>query len=458
MLKIHQLFVRTFIIIFLSILVLISITTYFWSKAIYIEQIEKNLFQNIDSLSVSLNNISQIESVIKKLKEKISLRITVIDKNGLVIAESDKDKSTMDNHLNRYEISHAKHEGFGKSIRYSRTLKKDLIYVAKKVKINNQYYYIRMADYLDNITNNFMSFSFQIIPIFALFLILAFIGTFFIAKRIQNETANILTFLTKITKKEEVSYLRSSYTVEFDKIARLLKKVAIRLSKKDKQKLKQTAKLKLSNRQKDDIISAISHEFKNPIAIISGYSQTILDDKDLPEVMKEKFLQKIQSNSLKMSHIIDRLRLALKLDENKEEAIFQQLSVKKILQDVISDLKVTYKDAHIILEGDDSIKAIDETLFSIAMSNLIENSLKYSEQKVIISLNKDSLSVIDEGIGISTENIEKLTKKFYRVSNNGWNNSLGLGLNIVHNILNLHKFNLKIDSELGVGSKFTIYY
>ncbi len=62
--------------------------------------------------------------------------------------------------------------------------------------------------------------------------------------------------------------------------------------KKEKQKAKQTAKLKLANRQKDEIISAISHEFKNPIAIISGYTETIINDKELPDSMKEKFLKK----------------------------------------------------------------------------------------------------------------------------------------------------------------------
>ena len=458
MLKIHQLFLRTFVLLFFSILVLISIATYFWSKAIYVEQIEKNLSQNIDSLSVTLTSSDNLETIVKKLKRKINLRITIIDKDGVVVAESDKDRTKMDNHSNRSEIINAKHKGFGKSIRYSNSINKELLYVSKQVLIREEVYYIRMADYIDDIQDKFLSLSFQIIPIFALFLIFAFIGTYIIAKRITNETNNILSFLTKLTRKEEVAYIRSSYTAEFDKIARLLKKVAIRLKKKDRQKDKQTAKLKLANRQKDEIISAISHEFKNPIAVISGYSETILNDEDLPPAMKDKFLNKIHSNSLKMSDIIDRLRLALKLDEGKESGTFSNVSMQKLCTTVIEDLQPNYKNREIVLKGVDISKSVDETLFNIALSNIIENALKYSEDKVYVEVTSQELIITDKGIGIKEEDLEKITRKFYRVSKNGWNNSLGLGLNIVFNILSLHKFKLEIDSELHVGSKFRIKY
>ena len=454
----HQLFLRTFILIFLAILIVLSTVTYFWSKSIYLEQVEKNLSQNIDSIWVALSDITNIDEKIKNLKTKTNLRITIIDSEGKVIAESDKDKNTMENHSNRYEVIHAKYDGYGKIIRYSDSVKKELLYVAKKVIINQNTYYIRMADYLDVINQNFVSLIFKIIPIFALFLLLAFFTSYLISKRIKKQTDNILTFLVKLTKKEQVPYIESSYILEFDKIARLLKKVAVRLSKIDKQKAKQTAKLKLSNRQKDEIISAISHEFKNPIAIISGYCETILTDEDLPNAMKEKFLQKIHTNSNKMSHLIDRLRLALKLDEKKELGSFKHCSLSAICNDVISDLKERYKNRNIRLCGDDIKLDADETLISIAISNLIENALKYSEEDITIELSPDCLKIIDKGIGINEEEIIKITKKFYRVSKNGWNNSLGLGLNIVLNILNIHKFSLKINSTINKGSEFIIKF
>jgi signal transduction histidine kinase len=93
-----------------------------------------------------------------------------------------------------------------------------------------------------------------------------------------------------LTKQKRGAVIESKYSLEFNKITKLLTNVSDSLAKKDKQKAKYTAKLKLSNRQKDDIISAISHEFKNPIAVISGYTQTLLVDKDINQKIRDKFL------------------------------------------------------------------------------------------------------------------------------------------------------------------------
>ncbi|MFA9373662.1 MAG: ATP-binding protein [Poseidonibacter sp.] len=458
MLKIHQHFIRTFILIFAAVLLTLSVITYFWSKNIYIHQIEKNLVQNIDTLSIVLTDLNNVETIIKNLKEKLRLRITIIDEKGNIIAESDENKDIMENHANREEIIQANEFGIGKIIRFSSTLNKKLLYIVKKVTINEKTYYIRMADYINKITDNFIKLSAQIFAFSALFLIIAFIATYFISLKIKNETESILNFLTELSNKSPMYSLNSNYTVEFNKISKLLNKVAGKLSKRQKQKAKQTAKLKIANRQKDEIISALSHEFKNPIAIISGYSETILNDKDMPQVMKEKFLSKIHSNAIKMSHIIDKLRLTLKLEEGKQELVLIPLSVNKIINEIISDLKDKYKDREIILEGNDITLKVDETLISMAISNLIENALKYSEDEVIVKITENCISIKDKGIGIEKNELEKINKKFYRISNNGWNNSLGLGLFIVQSILHLHNFSLEISSEFNEGSEFSIKY
>jgi len=458
LLKIHQLFLRTFILIFLGILITLSVVTYFWSKNIYINQIEKNLVQNIDTFSIVLKDLNNINTIIKDLKSQIKLRITIIDEKGNVIAESDKDIGTMENHANRVEILEAKDFGIGKIKRYSNTINKELIYIAKKVVINKKIYFIRMADYTDKITDNFIKLSAQIFSFITFFLISAFLATYFISLKIKNETEAILNFLTDLSEKKPSYRITSRYTQEFYKITKLLNKVAIKLSKKEKQKAKQTAKLKLSNRQKDEIISALSHEFKNPIAIISGYTETIMNDEDMPQGMKTKFLNKIHSNANKMSHIIDKLRLTLKLEEGKQELLLVPCSTRKVIEELVSDLEDKYKDREIIIEGEDINLNVDETLIAMAISNLIENALKYSEDEVIVKITKDKIIIKDKGIGIEEKELEKIRSKFYRVSKNGWNNSLGLGLFIVQSILSLHNFDLEINSEFNKGSEFIIKY
>ena len=461
MLKIHQLFLRTYLAIFVAILITVTLSTYFWAKNLYLNQVEKNLIQNIDILSVILEDtkdINSIKDIIKDLSKKLNLRISIINENGEVVAESHKNIEDIKNHSNRVEIIEARNIGLGKDTRVSETLNKDLIYIAKKVSFNEEIYYLRMADYTNKITDNFKKLTFEIFIYISFFLIIAFISTYFISIKIQRETDSILYFLKEITNKKKPIFLQSNYTFEFYKIAKLLNKVAKKLSKKDEIKAKHTAKLTLANRQKDDIISAISHEFKNPIAIISGYSQTLIEDENLSLTLKIKFLNKILSNSNKMSQIVDKLRLTLKLQDNNHKLILNKVSIKKIVENSISDLKIKYKNREIKVLGVDKEINADEILIGIAISNLIENALEYSQEDVIIEINENSISITDKGIGISQENLENIFKKYYRATSNNWNNSLGLGLFIVKSILNVHNFKLEIDSKIGNGSTFKIYY
>ena len=461
MLKIHQLFLRTYLAIFVAILITVTLSTYFWAKNLYLNQVEKNLIQNIDILSVILEDtkdINSIKDIIKDLSKKLNLRISIINENGEVVAESHKNIEDIKNHSNRVEIIEARNIGLGKDTRVSETLNKDLIYIAKKVSFNEEIYYLRMADYTNKITDNFKKLTFEIFIYISFFLIIAFISTYFISIKIQRETDSILYFLKEITNKKKPIFLQSNYTFEFYKIAKLLNKVAKKISKKDEIKAKHTAKLTLANRQKDDIISAISHEFKNPIAIISGYSQTLIEDENLSQTLKIKFLNKILSNSNKMSQIVDKLRLTLKLQDNNHKLILNKVSIKKIVENSISDLKIKYKNREIKVLGVDKEINADEILIGIAISNLIENALKYSQEDVIIEINENSISITDKGIGISQENLENIFKKYYRATSNNWNNSLGLGLFIAKSILNVHNFKLEINSKIGNGSTFKIYY
>ncbi len=194
MLKIHQLFIRTFTLIFLLMLIVLSTTVYYWSKHNYLNQIEKNLSQNIDSLSISMNSLENLNYIIKTFKSKTGLRITIIDENGKVVADSDKDKNLMENHSTRYEIIHAKYEGYGKTIRYSNTVEQELLYVAKKIAIDDNIYYIRLADYTTKIKENFTRLTYQIIGFIAIFLIMTFIITYMLSIKIKVETNSILNF------------------------------------------------------------------------------------------------------------------------------------------------------------------------------------------------------------------------------------------------------------------------
>ena len=178
----------------------------------------------------------------------------------------------------------------------------------------------------------------------------------------------------------------------------------------------------------------------------------------MPLPIKMKFLSKIHTNAIKMSQIIDKLRLTLKLEEGKQELQLIACSMKRLVENCVSDLNDKYKNREILISGDDITLKVDETLISMAISNLIENALKYSEDEVVVNISSNSICIIDRGIGIEEKELANINQKFYRISNNGWNNSLGLGLFIVKSILVLHNFSLEITSEFKKGSQFCIKY
>jgi signal transduction histidine kinase len=255
-----------------------------------------------------------------------------------------------------------------------------------------------------------------------------------------------------------VQKLETTFAKEFVIISYLIKKMAKRLEKRAKQKRKQTAKLKLLNKQKDEIISAISHEFKNPIAVVVGYCETLTNDKDISDSMRDRFLSKISANATKLSNMIDRLRLAVSLEDKDYSPSFSNMNIYNMTNNAISLIQENYKDREIILHGVSTTISVDPVLMDIAITNLIENALKYSEDVVEVYVTQESIIIKDYGYGISQEDIDKITEKFYRVDKNVWKNSLGLGLSIVSKILKLHKFTLQIESQESVGSQFKILF
>lgn len=459
MLKIHQLFFRSFLLIFLLMIFTITLIVYFWSKKLYTNDIKSNLGQNIDTFLTifSKDDLNNAQIIIKDLGKKLDLRVSLIDENGFLLADSE-DLELIENHLNREEIKNASNIEFASTLRFSNSLKKELLYLAKKFELDGKIYYLRMSDFTDEIYLNFQKLLFEIVFYILIFLFIAFLISYLLSLKIKKEMDLILNFLVDLSQKKKPISLHSKFTFEFNQIANLLSKVAKKLAKQDELKTKNSAKLKVANRQKDELISSLSHEFKNPIAIISGYSQTLLEDEDISKDLHNRFLNKIHSNSIKLSQLIDKLRLSIKLQEKQQSLQKSEVNLYKLVENCASDLKFKYKNREIIIEKNEVFIEVDETLFSIVVSNLIENALKYSNKEVEIKIDKNSLSVIDFGIGMNQNDLEKIDKKFYRASSNEWNNSLGLGLFIVKSILKLHNFRLEIESKENIGSRFRIYY
>ena len=459
MLSFQQLVLKKFILLFVTFFLLVGGITYYWVKDFYIEQTKTSLIQDIEIITFEIDKSTDLDKLAKQIKNKLNTRLTIIDADGGIIAESHKDKKSMDNHKYRPEIIQSRQEDYGYRIRYSKTIKENLLYIAKQYRYNNHTIYIRLAKELKNINAQIFSLGINILAVLIIFFVSVFIVTYKINIQIQHETQKIATFLRTLASKQKATYISSEFSKEFELITALLTKISRIIVKREKQKSKYTSKLEASNNQKDDILSAISHEFKNPIAVINGYSQTLLDDEDLNKNIRNKFLKKIHNNGNKLSALIDTLRLSIKLDGGQISINFTALNIFDLISDTVENVKLTYPNRTIIIEGDKELEInADRALFCVVVTNLIENALKYSEDEVHVSFDKDNLKVIDTGVGINKKDLQKITNKFYRANKNTWNNSLGLGLFIVNNLTKLHNFTLNVESQENIGSTFSINF
>lgn len=455
MLRIHQLFFLNVLGLFIAALFIASLVSFISLKSMIIEEGEDRLIQNIELLEPQIKTSGNFDSLARSIADKTHLRVTIVAENGVVIAESYIDKNKMENHSNRIEIMHAMSEPYGATIRYSKTLKTDFVYVAKKISTPNGILYFRLSMSLKSVMNHFYALWIKLFFSFVILVIIALIIAYNISKKARYDILQITQYLDEVSLKNYQAILKPEYFREFLQISILLKHLVKKLHNRERQKRKHTAKLRLINKQQNDVLSAISHEFKNPIAAIMGYAETLHDDLNIDPKIREKFLDKILSNTHRITLMLDRLALSVKLENNNLSIKPTLFELSEICQDSISILQAKYPARTITYNGIMKTVFADKTMIELVVTNLIDNALKYSEEEVTITLTDTLLSVSDKGIGIAPMELDKITSKFYRVQKNRWDNSMGLGLSIVSYILKLHDCELKIESILGVSSTFS---
>lgn len=455
MLRIHQLFFLNVLGLFIAALVIASLISFFTLKTMIIEDGKERLIQSIELLEPQIKESKNLDSLAHSIALKTHLRVTVVAEDGTVIAESETDKSKMENHSNRIEIMGAMQNPYGVAIRYSKTLKTDFVYVAKKISTTNGIHYFRLSMSLKNVMEHFYALWVKLFFAFTILVTIALVIAYKISKKAHYDILQITRYLDEVSAKNYRAILKPEYFREFLQISIMLKNLVKKLHNRDKQKRKHTAKLRLINKQQNDILSAISHEFKNPIAAIMGYAETLHDDLSLDPKIREKFLDKILSNTHRVTLMLDRLALSVKLENNDLSIKPTTFDLFEVCNDSISILQAKYPERSIRFNGQSKSVFADKTMMELVITNLIDNALKYSEEEVSVTLTDTTLSVRDKGIGIAASELDKITSKFYRVQKNRWDNSMGLGLSIVSYILKLHDSSLHIESTQGVGSTFS---
>lgn len=454
--KLHQRFITSFLPIFILAIFLSAMVSYSTIKETSLKQHKEFLKNQAELIKLKLPMITgSIDEFTKEVKAKTGIRLTVITKDGVVIAESDYDKKKMDNHRDREEIELARHRQDGYAVRYSDTLDAKFLYFASRSYFRDKAVFVRVAMDVDSIVNGFSQMWTKLTVLFVALISLGIYIAYRLNQKIEKEITKITNVLDDISSKNYKTSVNASFAKEFLKIESHIEKLTKILEKSTKQKRKYTAKIKLISTQRSNIISAISHEFKNPIASVIGYAQTLLDDPNVNKKIREKFLEKIVKNSFKISNMIDRLSLTTKFENGDLSPKITEFDIDSLTKEIIVNFQDKHDDRAFIYKSEKLMVKADKTMMELVITNLIDNAVKYSQSDININIKDGLLSVKDRGIGIEKKEIDKITNKFYRSDSLSWDNSMGLGLALVKYILNLHNISLEIKSELGVGSEFS---
>jgi two-component system, OmpR family, phosphate regulon sensor histidine kinase PhoR len=221
---------------------------------------------------------------------------------------------------------------------------------------------------------------------------------------------------------------------------------------------------------RSDFINNMTHELKTPISTISLAAQMIAD-KTIPEKEKniENLAQVIADESMRLKFQVERVLQMAIFERIRMKLNMVDMDVHKIIDKAVDNftLQIGIRKGQVRkdYQATDSIATIDEIHLLNAISNLIDNALKYSNDKPFIKISTLNISngimIIfeDKGIGISGEDLRRVFDKFYRVPSGNLHKvkGFGLGLSYVKKIIEEHNGTISADSQLNKGTKFSIF-
>lgn len=225
-------------------------------------------------------------------------------------------------------------------------------------------------------------------------------------------------------------------------------------------------RLEKAFKKQEQFVSDASHELRTPISIIKGYIN-ILDrwgkeDKEIKEEAVESIKSEIQS----MNDLIESLLFLARGDLAEIEPSYERFYFNKVVEEIIKENKILDKDINYEYIEKDSVKIYaDKLLIKQLLRIFIENSRKYTDNggNIIIKnekvKNNIKITIEDDGKGIPKEDIPYIFDRFYKIdkSRSDEKGSSGLGLSIAMKIIELHNGDIDVESEVGEGTKITIF-
>jgi two-component system phosphate regulon sensor histidine kinase PhoR len=372
-----------------------------------------------------------------------NVRITLVAKDGAVVADSQESANKLGNHLNRQEIQQAIKNGEATVTRHSDTQEKKVYYFAKQLDNGN---ILRVSTEAKSIGKFFSDYIIYII----LCIIVVIVAAVFVSMGITKSIVKPITQLGQ-----------SLDNIDKFKSDEELKPLVNAL-------LQQKKKQKMLDKQKKQFTANVSHELKTPLTSIAGYAELIETGMAKPEDIKP-FAGVIRKQALRLVNLSEDIIQLSQLEESDDEDMsFESVNLYEIAQRCVEALNINAinKCVTLNLTGEECYIRGKAQLVEELVYNLCDNAIRYNKENgnvtvTVTSLEKGaSVSVKDTGIGIPKKYQERIFERFFRVdkSRSKATGGTGLGLAIVKHITQLHDAKLEISSEEGKGTEIIVTF
>ena len=393
------------------------------------------------------------------------LRVTLINLSGKVMYDSElKDYSRVANHASRPEIVSALHNGAGSTVeRNSKTLKGDFFYSATCFPKDSLI--IRSAlPYTSDLSKSLKADQHYIWFAVATMLLLTIILYRF-TRRLGDNIQRLRTFASRADHGESLDTedLVGFPSDELGEIAERIIKIYKRLQ---------------TTRQEQDILKRqltqnIAHELKTPVASIQGYLETILDNPNINDSMREQFLKRCYAQSQRLTSLLQDISTLNRMDDAPDMIGTEDVNISEIVANIQKEtaLQLQQKQMSFVnkLPNDVMVKGSPSLIYSV-FRNLTDNAIAYAGTSTTITLTAQPIENIDEemkspkwqftfsdnGVGVPVEHLPRLFERFYRVDK-GRSRKMGgtgLGLAIVKNAVLLHGGTIRVVNNFNGGLRF----
>lgn len=230
---------------------------------------------------------------------------------------------------------------------------------------------------------------------------------------------------------------------------------------------KMLSRMKVLDESRDEFVSNVSHELKTPLTSMKVLADSLVGQQGIPEELYQEFMGDITAEIDRENKIITDLLSLVKMDKKAANLNIEHLNINQLLEDILRRLRpiADKRNIDLILDSFRPVEAdVDEVKFTLAISNLVENGIKYNVDDgwVRVTLDADHkdfyVKVADSGMGIPQDSIDRIFERFYRVdkSHSREIGGTGLGLAITRSAVTKHHGTIQVSSKEGEGTTFTV--